>query len=461
MRNNIKPLIIAVFFVGTFLLSTWQPASSQDQEDAGQKIVDYFNDLFDEDWEIGEIYDPDTDGMGFAQTRDIDGSPSYIPFSSENVNENMSVIPIVSPDNSESAIIWLINKANFSLYIEQMYIYETLGDILLSIINAKSRGVDCRVILDDGSEEHNNASADILKKHGIPVRILKERSTEGAPFNVQHNKGIIVDDKLTLISSINWSPQSLRYNRETGLIIESESVSNYYDQLFSYDWIHAVEYNSSSTPTDPLPKGTESFNPTKYQGRISATLASSPDNCFELVNDVLKNAKKSIYISVYTLSSPYLIDTIYSMIGKGVSVKLLLEKNQVSWYEKSYNRWTLMNLTVSGYDDGSGQNKTAEGLWAGYHYQHSKYAIIDGKTLILSSGNWGKTSCPKPQDDGDVDGNRDWWIIIHGNGASGSQIPVVTPGYPVLILISISTFSIGISLVILKKRVNESKNITF
>ena len=47
---------------------------------------------------------------------------------------------------------------------------------------------------------------------------------------------MIVDNKSVLISSINWNENSVRRNREAGIIIENENVAEYYAEVFFYDW---------------------------------------------------------------------------------------------------------------------------------------------------------------------------------------------------------------------------------
>jgi hypothetical protein len=153
--------------------------------------------------------------------------------------------------------------------------------------------------------------------------------------------------------------------------------------------------------------------PTKFFGEMNVTCLTSPDNCFDVVNSTIANAASSIWISVYTLSSPYLVETLLERVAGGIDVKLLLEDDQVSSYEKNYTRSTMYNLTVLGRGGNVAEGKLASDTFT---FQHCKYAIIDNATLIISSGNWGMKSCPPEQADGDVDGNRDWWFIIHGNG---------------------------------------------
>ena len=45
-----------------------------------------------------------------------------------------------------------------------------------------------------------------------------------------------------------------------------------------------------------------------FEGKMDVMAMASPDNCYAIVSDLLENAETSIYISVYTLSSPYLLD---------------------------------------------------------------------------------------------------------------------------------------------------------
>ncbi|MEM2934906.1 MAG: phospholipase D-like domain-containing protein, partial [Candidatus Thermoplasmatota archaeon] len=44
-----------------------------------------------------------------------------------------------------------------------------------------------------------------------------------------------------LISSINWGENSFRRNREVGIIIESAEISEYFEEIFWYDWNFKIE----------------------------------------------------------------------------------------------------------------------------------------------------------------------------------------------------------------------------
>lgn len=452
-------LLLLLFFTSIICfnpsVSCTELELSQDGEiNAGQQVINYFRGLFEEDWSNGYAYVPENDGLGFAASWERYGS-SYEPFPKQDfVNKTMSITPILSPDNSETKIIELIDSAQQSLYIEFLYIYNTLTDLVDAIIAAKDRGVNCCVIFKETTDPKVTGTADALESAGITVKTIDGTSPQ---YFDLHNKGIIVDGKKVLISSINGSPTSLRDNRETAILIESEEVAGYYITLFNHDWNVADDYNlpgpscaSSDSNTNSIRLSTyiNHFQAITYTGKMTVSCIAAPDNCYDLIASLINDAENSIDLSVYTLSQPYLLGIMLDRIAAGVKVRLLLENDTVNSYEKAYNRWSLYNLTVLGIpdkDDPSNYN-TALGLWASeaFDFQHCKYCIIDNDTLIISSGNWARSSCPKPQDDGDVDGNWDWWFAIYGDGSGGPTEPTITiiDGFDISILIIISSLSI-------------------
>ena len=76
-------------------------------------------------------------------------------------------------------------------------------------------------------------AGEYLEKHGIQVRFVY---TNWSIFCKVHNKGMIVDNRTVLISSINWNENSLTRNREAGVIIQNEDVASYYASVFFHDW---------------------------------------------------------------------------------------------------------------------------------------------------------------------------------------------------------------------------------
>jgi phosphatidylserine/phosphatidylglycerophosphate/cardiolipin synthase-like enzyme len=55
-------------------------------------------------------------------------------------------------------------------------------------------------------------------------------------LRILHNKGMVVDGRKTLISSINWTENSMKNNREAAVIVDNAHVARYYQNLFDVDW---------------------------------------------------------------------------------------------------------------------------------------------------------------------------------------------------------------------------------
>jgi len=168
---------------------------------------------------------------------------SYEPqFVSKTVTGSFSVTPVFSPDTSLEAICNLIESANESILIEQLYVYKEWGarisPFVERLIKKANEGVQINVILNynpyyEASNDKCNQTKQHLEQHNISVKFLY---TNWSYFTNVHNKGMIVDNRSVLISSINWNENSVTRNREAGIIIEHEEVAQYYAEVFYYDW---------------------------------------------------------------------------------------------------------------------------------------------------------------------------------------------------------------------------------
>lgn len=147
----------------------------------------------------------------------------------------------------------------------------------------------------------------------------------------------------------------------------------------------------------------DTFQPENFTGRINATFFTSPDSAFDEVIKTVRLTQSEFVMEVYSLWNPWLIKEIGDIFTRNGSanVRIILEKSPVGSYERSYNYGSAWNLTKAG----------AHMFWAStsFPYQHSKFAVIDQKIVILMTGNWGLANVP-------VDpsyGNREWGVIIY------------------------------------------------
>ncbi|MGH9901994.1 MAG: phospholipase D-like domain-containing protein [Pyrinomonadaceae bacterium] len=54
--------------------------------------------------------------------------------------------------------------------------------------------------------------------------------------NGNHNKGILVDDRATVVGSHNWTGDGTTMNRDASLVFNDGEINEYYTGLFLYDW---------------------------------------------------------------------------------------------------------------------------------------------------------------------------------------------------------------------------------
>lgn len=172
-----------------------------------------------------------------------------------------TVTPVIAPDTSYE-ITDLLDSAENTIEIEQAYIKNetplTLNPYLSSAINASRRGVHVRVLLDsywfnvEGPNDNDEMVA-LINRIGTSERIpLEAKCIDLSMSQLEkiHNKGVIVDDRRVLVSSINWNSNSPNFNREAGVIIDHPGVAEYFRTVFEDDW--SPKYTSTEIKTGDL-----------------------------------------------------------------------------------------------------------------------------------------------------------------------------------------------------------------
>ncbi len=157
----------------------------------------------------------------------------------------IDVMPVLSPDNYMEVITELLASATESIYIENQYIKSTQSEIaklLKAIKKAKDNnpGLDVRIVLgklfdkDKVPAEKVNI-ANLKAKYDLLLG-KHIRYIDTTRFVHCHNKMIVVDGKISVISSQNWSNSAVSKNREAGLVIDYPALAKYYTEIFESDW---------------------------------------------------------------------------------------------------------------------------------------------------------------------------------------------------------------------------------
>lgn len=148
------------------------------------------------------------------------------------------LVPVLSPDNSYSALKELMDGAKDYIYSEQLSLGSNYQEIeedspIYWMNSAAKNGVQCRFILDDSMGSNMDEAVNFINT----TTLVDACTIDGGDgFNTTHNKGILIDGNITWVGSVNWTETSFMNNRETAVVIYSEEVNAYYMEYFMTDW---------------------------------------------------------------------------------------------------------------------------------------------------------------------------------------------------------------------------------
>lgn len=213
-----------------------------------KEVATRFLQVFQDDWDPlhTDSYPLEAMNMTFFPdfTLDYDiPTGSYPPgFTAKTITGPCTITSVFSPDNSEQVLLDAIDAATTTIYVQQLYIYKDWGEtpspLVEHLVNKSLEGVQVQVILDyqlryEEITKTLDETKEFLETYGVKVKFI---SSEWSPFSTIHNKGMIIDNTTVLISSINWNEQSVRNNREAGVLVNSPEVATYYATVFLSDW---------------------------------------------------------------------------------------------------------------------------------------------------------------------------------------------------------------------------------
>ena len=151
-----------------------------------------------------------------------------------SVNRTVSVQPLLTPDNYAENALKLIRSAKTSVWFQNQYInFRGTNDdfnefrLLVGALKKKiDDGLEVRIICRDLMQQE---SLDVLVAMDFPREVFRFQPA-------CHNKTIIVDGKVVMFGSHNWSNEGVKTNRDASLIFDDEEIAQYLAQVYDYDW---------------------------------------------------------------------------------------------------------------------------------------------------------------------------------------------------------------------------------
>ena len=129
--------------------------------------------------------------------------------------------------NCASRVAYWVGLANSSIHI---LIYSfTLNAIGDALVQAKRRGIDVKIVWDEGNWNATGSEYQKLKNSGIEIRIDHRHG-------LLHDKVAIIDQHIIITGSFNWSQAANQENRENLVVIDSPAWASTYEQHFQQVW---------------------------------------------------------------------------------------------------------------------------------------------------------------------------------------------------------------------------------
>ena len=275
-----------------------------------------------------------------------------------------AVVPVVNREYLP-AVLDLINGATNSLEFIQLECHDdrAMQAVEAALAAAVRRGVRVRGILDDGVD-FNAAAVERLRALGAEAKL-------DAPVKMTHSKLVIVDGRVVLLGSTNWTGNSMGNNNETNVRLDDPVLAETFGRYFAALWADsAAEPDLPSVESGPV-----------------KTLVNR--QYFPEVMGLFNAATQRIRVVMYGISySPkyaggkvnQLVEALAAARARGVDVAVIIDLSDYNALLNKVNRPAkefLAGAGVAVFDDP--KNTTT----------HAKLIVADD-VAVVGSVNWGK-----------------------------------------------------------------------
>ena len=207
----------------------------------------------------------------------------------------MSHTLIVLPDDTEKPLVDAINAAKRSVRI-RMFLF-TDPTLLQSVLAAKRRGIDIRVMLNparrDGTSD-NDATRKVLTAAKIDVR------DSNPEFALTHQKSMVIDDATGFVESLNWETRDLTETRDYAVVTTQELEVREMMACFEADWDHK-----------------------KFEADPKSQLIWCPNNGRERIAEFIDAAKHSLWLQNERYQDTVIIERLVHAARRGVNIHIL------------------------------------------------------------------------------------------------------------------------------------------
>lgn len=209
------------------------------------EVAQWYATLFEEDWNIPSDL-PGPDSLVLPESSPaLPLEPLGVVTKPEVIADiepqegDMKVTPVVSPDNYFDEVLRAIQESETEILVQQQDIKAKfrqdakVDQLLMALEERKNAGVTVRILTSPAYPSGWEKTVDSLHAYGLDDCL---RAISLKVFKHLHNKGLVFDRNKVLVTSTNWTENSINYAREAGVLICHGGTAEYYARSFDQDW---------------------------------------------------------------------------------------------------------------------------------------------------------------------------------------------------------------------------------
>lgn len=134
------------------------------------------------------------------------------------------------PERCDTIIAEVLATAKQYVYVA---VYSLTSDSLAdALIELKDRGVEVKVVIEEQQANVRGSEYNRLRSAGLDVRV-------DGNSGLMHHKFVVIDDRVVITGSYNWSMAAENENDENLVVIHGEEVAKLYRDEFERVWNEA------------------------------------------------------------------------------------------------------------------------------------------------------------------------------------------------------------------------------
>lgn len=141
----------------------------------------------------------------------------------------------------------------------------------------------------------------------------------------------------------------------------------------------------------------------------------SPDNIFDAYLAEINPASATVYMEGYSFTNAQIANALVARLQAGVDVVVLLEEELVDGVTDQ-EKWICQQLETHGGQCWLMHTDSGNDVHDRYNFQHAKFMLIDGDTLLTGSENLGGSSMPADDKADGTWGNRGVYLLTNAPG---------------------------------------------